>query len=66
MPASNPPPKHIISCGTRAVYKIGPFDYRVTCATCVGGGTVRHPTRKDAIRAAVKTSAMACRACGAD
>lgn len=51
--------------GTRAVVRRGTSDYRVVCATCDAGGTVRHPTRDCAMRAATRDSALPCRACGA-
>ena len=52
-------------CGTRAVVKRGPDDYRVVCASCGAGGTVRHDIRGNATRAAVRDSNKPCRACGA-
>jgi len=47
-------------CGTRAVVQKGPFDFRVVCATCDGGGTVRHKTKDAASRAAVRDSNKPC------
>lgn len=51
--------------GTRAYYRDGPDDYRVRCATCDAGGTVRHASRDAASRAAARDSAQPCRECGA-
>lgn len=48
-----------------AVY--GPVGhYRVLCATCDAGGTVKHPTKTVAVAAAVRDSARPCATCGAD
>lgn len=47
-------------CGTRRVVRRGPQDYRVVCASCLGGGTVRHAIPEDAERAAVRDSAKPC------
>lgn len=58
-------PVRLSACGTRAVERHGPGDFRVTCATCGAGGSVRHLTRESASRAAVRDSARPCRACGA-
>jgi hypothetical protein len=52
-------------CGTRRVERITVGDYRVVCATCGGGGTVRHDNREKACSAAVRDSNKACRKCGA-
>ena len=55
-------------CGTRAVVEVGPNDFRVVCATCNGGGSVRHDTRDSANGAAIRDSARPCpakRSCGA-
>lgn len=52
-------------CGTRRVKTRGPSDFRVVCATCEAGGSVRHATRQSATSAAVRDSARACAACGA-
>lgn len=52
-------------CGTRAVVRKGPGNYRTVCATCAGGGTVRY-TKKEAQAIAIKNSAMGCPVgCGA-
>lgn len=40
-------------------------DYRVVCATCGGGGTVRHDNKTKANSAAVRDSGRPCRKCGA-
>jgi hypothetical protein len=58
------PGERIFVCGTRAVLKRAPGDYRVVCATCHGGGTVRHHFEKSAQQAAVRDSNKPCR-CGA-
>jgi hypothetical protein len=52
-------------CGTRTVKRRGPGDFRVVCATCYAGGTVKHPTMSDATKACVRDSNKTCRACGA-
>lgn len=55
-------------CGTRAVVQRAPQDYRVVCATCGGGGHVRHADKESASRAAIRYSAHPCPArqpCGA-
>lgn len=57
--------KRLFVCGTRAVVKAGPSDFRVVCATCDGGGTVSYPTRGRANDAAIRDSNRACRSCGA-
>ena len=51
--------------GTRAIIHRGPRDYRVVCATCDAGGTVRHDTRDKAFTAAARDSAKPCLACHA-
>jgi len=66
MPMAYPVPEaRVFVCGTRATLRRGPDEYRVVCATCGRGGTVRHDTREAANRAAVRDSARPCRACGA-
>jgi hypothetical protein len=55
-------------CGIRRVKERGPEDFRVVCATCDGGGTIRHDTREQATSAAVRDSNKPCpcrQACGA-
>ena len=52
-------------CGTRKVLRRAPDDYRVVCATCEKGGTVRHDAYNAATHAAVRDSNKPCRACGA-
>lgn len=62
-------PIRLFVCGTRAVEQHGPEDFRVVCATCDGGGSVRHFTRELASRAATRDSARPCparRPCGAE
>jgi len=54
----------LLTCGTRKVVQRGPNDFRVVCATCDGGGTVKHATRESASRAAIRDSAKSCK-CGA-
>jgi hypothetical protein len=51
--------------GTRAYGQVGPRDWRVVCATCGAGGTVRHETRESAGRVATRDSGKPCAACGA-
>lgn len=58
-----PAPRFV--CGTRAVERRGPGDFRVVCATCGAGGTVKHATMDEATHAAVRDSNKPCRACGA-
>lgn len=53
-------------CGTKRTEQRAPEDYRVVCATCGAGGSVRHKTHESASRAAIRDSAKPCRACGAD
>jgi hypothetical protein len=58
----------VFTCGTRTVLAAGngaTITYRVVCATCEAGGTVRHPTLSDATRACVRDSNRLCAACGA-
>lgn len=63
---TNPSPTHrLFVCGTRSVEQRGPRDFRVVCATCGAGGSVRHDTKKEANSAAVRDSVRHCRACGA-
>lgn len=57
--------ERLSAVGTRAVWRDGPGDYRVRCATCDGGGSVLHKSREAASRAAARDSGTACRACGA-
>ena len=52
-------------CGTRKVIRRGPSDFRVVCATCEAGGSVRHDTNTQAATAAVRDSNRPCLACGA-
>lgn len=53
-------------CGTRKTKRLGPTDYRVICATCDGGGTVKHATHDSAARAAIRDSNKPCPVnCGA-
>ena len=47
-------------CGTRRVVRLGLQNYRVVCASCLGGGTVRHAILQDAERAAVRDSNKPC------
>lgn len=58
-------PVRLSAIGTRAVWQDGPADFRVRCATCDAGGTVRHATREAAAQAAARDSDKACHACGA-
>jgi len=58
-------PVRLSACGTRAVERHGPGDFRAVCATCGAGGSVRHRTRESATTAAVRDSARPCQACGA-
>lgn len=52
--------------GTRAVVKDPERPgWRVVCAACDAGGTVRHDTRDAAMTAAVRDSAKPCNECGA-
>lgn len=51
-------------CGTRAVTG-EPQNWRVVCATCGAGGTVRHYERDAACAVCVRDSSKACRTCGA-
>ncbi len=53
-------------CGTRRAFRKGPRDFRVVCATCDAGGSVKHATQEGAHSAAVRDSGRACRTCGAD
>lgn len=59
------PDTRVILCGTRLAFRNGPQDYRVVCATCQHGGTVKHVTPESASQAAARDSARTCRACGA-
>ena len=43
-------------CGTRLAFRNGPQGYRVVCATCHEGGTVRHRTPESANSAATRDS----------
>lgn len=61
----NPKLQDRYAIGTRAYGPVGPSDYRVVCATCGAGGSVRHATLADAGRAAARDSAKPCAACGA-
>lgn len=51
-------------CGTRKRIRKGPNNYRVVCATCDGGGTVRYSTPEQAASVAVRDSNRPC-TCGA-
>jgi hypothetical protein len=51
--------------GTRAVVEKGPREYRVVCATCDAGGTVRYESKDAALRAAIRDSNRPCAVCGA-
>lgn len=56
-------------CGTRKAIKRGPGDYRVVCATCDGGGTVRYPDASLAASTAIAHSNRPCPCrppCGAE
>lgn len=55
----------VFLCGTRKVIRRGPGDFRVVCATCDGGGTVKYSTSNAASSAAIRDSAKPCRVCGA-
>lgn len=57
--------ERLSAIGTRAVWRDGPEDYRVRCATCAAGGSERHKSRALAGAAAARDSGRACRACGA-
>lgn len=65
MSAPEQRPVRLSAIGTRAVWQDGPFDFRVRCATCDGGGSTRHQSRKAASSAAIRDSDKACAACGA-
>jgi hypothetical protein len=52
--------RHYFVCGTRRVLRAGFQDYRVVCASCLRGGTVRHSIPEDAERAAVRDSNKPC------
>ena len=52
-------------CGTRRAETLALDDHRVYCATCHAGGTVRHATRDQATKAAVRDSNRPCRTCRA-
>jgi RecJ-like exonuclease len=56
---------HRTLCGTRRTEQRGIADYRVVCATCGAGGTVKHTRAENASRACVRDSARACKTCGA-
>lgn len=51
-------------CGTRRVVRRNAYDFRVVCATCMRGGTVRHWTKESACKAATRDSNKPCK-CGA-
>ncbi len=53
----------VFVCGTRAVV-VDAASWRVVCATCGTGGSVRHTAKDDACKAAVRDSARECRTCG--
>lgn len=50
--------------GTKRSVMRAPGDYRVVCAMCGAGGTVKHASAKSADNAAVRLSAQRCRTCG--
>lgn len=52
-------------CGTRKTVQMGPSDYRVVCATCGAGGSVKHATQSEASRVAIRDSGKPCHKCGA-
>jgi len=60
----------MLLCGTRKVIA-GPKPYegrdtwRVVCATCGAGGSVRHATYDAAATACIRDSGRRCAACGA-
>lgn len=58
------PDSRPFTCGTRTVRKRAPGDFRVVCATCLGGGSSRYMSRTSATSAAVKMSGRPC-PCGA-
>lgn len=58
-------PYRPLVCGTRKTERRGPGDYRVVCASCNAGGSVKHATHESAGSAAVRDSNKPCRACGA-
>lgn len=58
----------VFTCGTRVVmyYPLKNGDvWRVLCATCGAGGTVKHRTLDAATRACVRDSGKTCGRCGA-
>jgi len=66
VPAEPPEYARDFVCGTRRAFRKGTGDFRVVCATCGAGGSTWHRTREAATSAAVRDSAKACKACGAD
>lgn len=65
-PEDKPYPKRVFVCGTRAVIQRGEWDFRIVCATCDGGGTVKYEVREQATRQCVNQSGRRCTICGAD
>lgn len=51
--------ERVFVCGTRAVMRAGPDDFRVVCASCDGGGGTPY-TRAGASQAAVRDSSKPC------
>ncbi len=54
-------------CGTRAVFQVGPSDYRVVCASCneEPDFKLRYTHKQHANSAAVRDSDNHCKKCGA-
>lgn len=50
--------------GARAYFEKATGDWRVVCATCGGGGSVKHPTQESAGQAAARDSDKRCSICG--
>lgn len=59
-------PERVFVCGTRAVNKVSETDYRVVCATCDQGGSVRFKTKSAAKSNCVDCSGRRCPGCGAN
>lgn len=53
-------------CGTRLAVKLADQSWRVVCATCDAGGTVKYATKQQAGSRAIALSTRACLACGAN
>lgn len=62
---THPTQKDRYAIGTRAMYRTEDGSYRVVCATCDAGGTVKHRTHADAFHAAARDSNKPCHTCGA-